>query len=45
MISVKRMILAGVSLVAFVGVGIALSNLPVVTGCGFYGLCGAGDLE
>jgi len=43
--SMKRLIVAGMTLVAVTGIFIAFSNLPVVTGCGFYAQCGTPDGE
>ncbi|MES2492809.1 MAG: hypothetical protein V4579_05940 [Pseudomonadota bacterium] len=43
--SMKRLIVTGMSLVVVLGIFVAFSNLPVVTGCGFYGQCGAPDGE
>lgn len=36
----KRIVLWAIILVAVMGVFIALTNLPVVTGCGYYARCG-----
>ncbi len=46
--SMKRLIVTGMTLVEEQpdeGIQFAFSNLPVVTGCGFYGQCGAPDGE
>ncbi|AFL50269.1 hypothetical protein ABIE78_003933 [Sinorhizobium fredii] len=40
----KKIIAAGVVGLAFVGVFDALKNLPVVSGCTFYGRCSQGDI-
>jgi hypothetical protein len=37
----KKLILGGVALVAVIGLADAFSNLPVVSGCTFYGDCPA----
>lgn len=35
----KRLVLAGVVVIALLGVIVAINNLPVRTGCGYYGIC------
>jgi TRAP-type mannitol/chloroaromatic compound transport system permease small subunit len=35
----KRLVVIGCGLLALVGVADAIYNLPVVTGCAFYGNC------
>lgn len=35
----KKAVLGAVILVAVVGVVDAFANLPILTGCGFYGVC------
>ena len=37
--SIKNLIVAAMALVMLVGVVDAFSNLPVVTGCSYYGRC------
>lgn len=37
----KRAVLAGTALLALTGVLIAVANMPVLTGCGFYNQCEA----
>ncbi len=39
----KKLIALGAVLLAFVGALDALANLPVVSGCSFYGNCALGD--
>lgn len=36
----KNLILAGIAMLMLLGVAVAFANLPVVTGCGYYGRCG-----
>jgi len=36
----KKLVLALIALLAIIGVWIAFANLPVITGCGYYGRCG-----
>lgn len=36
----KRIVLWATMLVAVLGVFVALTNLPVITGCGYYARCG-----
>ena len=40
----KKLVALGIVGLAFVGVFDALTNLPVVSGCTFYGECRLGDL-
>jgi hypothetical protein len=40
----KKLIALGIVVLAFVGVFDALANLPVVSGCTFYGECALGDI-
>ncbi|MDK1387891.1 hypothetical protein QN224_20945 [Sinorhizobium sp. 8-89] len=40
----KKLIVVGIVALAFVGVFDALANLPVVSGCTFYGECSLGDV-
>lgn len=37
---VQQLIFAGMVLLVVIGLTVAFSNLPVVTGCGYYGECG-----
>jgi hypothetical protein len=37
----KGAIMGMIVLVALVGILVALTNLPVLTGCGYYAQCGA----
>lgn len=37
----KQGVVGTVTLVALVGVFVALANLPVLTGCGYYATCGS----
>lgn len=36
----RRFVLWSVMIVALLGVFVAIANLPVLTGCGYYGRCG-----
>lgn len=38
---VKRAVVIAMAVLALVGIWIAFANLPVITGCGYYGRCGA----
>jgi hypothetical protein len=38
---VKRAVLGAMMSLAALGIYIAIDNLPVLTGCGYYGQCGA----
>ena len=40
----KRLIMLAIISLVFVGVYDALKNLPVVTGCAFYGACPVGGM-
>ncbi|TCN20609.1 hypothetical protein [Sinorhizobium americanum] len=40
----KKLVALGIVALAFVGVFDALTNLPVVSGCTFYGECRLGDM-
>jgi hypothetical protein len=41
----KKLIALGIVGLAFVGVFDALANLPVISGCSFYGECALGDVS
>lgn len=41
----KQLIVFGIAGLAVVGIFDALANLPVVSGCSFYGECALGDLS
>lgn len=41
----KRLTLAGVVATALLGIFVAIGNLPVRTGCGYYGMCPKAEPE
>lgn len=42
---VKRAVVIAMAVLALVGIWIAFANLPVITGCAYYGRCGVPVVE